>query len=284
MRYNGYSLNDRNNKIILRTFFSTVTPGKRTYREDQQGKCELSTVILGNGIYTANKKDYHFQPGDVFLFGSDEIHCLTDISGKFVLANIQFSPRILWSDSDTFSALRIFWGRNENFENMIDSKNPCTQDIHNKIKTISDELRDKKDGYPFIAKYMLFSALISIVRNYDYLDKSYSGEKFKNTVKPMTHALNYIDDNLERSITLEDIAKTAAMTPTYFSTLFKKMNGISPWEYITIKRVEKAVELLKTTNLTKLDIAMRCGFSSSSNFYKAFTKVTGKKPSQYTHT
>ena len=58
------------------------------------------------------------------------------------------------------------------------------------------------------------------------------------------------------------------------------MNSVSPWEYITIKRVEKAIELLRTTNLTKLDIAQRCGFSSSSNFYKAFSKVTGKTPSE----
>ena len=59
------------------------------------------------------------------------------------------------------------------------------------------------------------------------------------------------------------------------------MNGISPWEYITIKRVEKAIGLLKTTNDTKLNIAMQCGFNSSSNFYKAFFRITGKKPGSY---
>ena len=59
------------------------------------------------------------------------------------------------------------------------------------------------------------------------------------------------------------------------------LNGISPWDYITIKRVERAVELLKTTELTKLEIAERCGFSGSSNFYKAFAHVTGKKPGDY---
>ena len=62
---------------------------------------------------------------------------------------------------------------------------------------------------------------------------------------------------------------------------FKKFNGISPWEYITIKRVENAVELIKNTNMTKLEIAEKCGFSSSSNFYKAFFNITGKKPSDY---
>jgi AraC-like DNA-binding protein len=39
--------------------------------------------------------------------------------------------------------------------------------------------------------------------------------------------------------------------------------------------------MLKSTDMTKLEIAQRCGFSSSSNFYKAFVSVTGKKPNDY---
>ena len=71
------------------------------------------------------------------------------------------------------------------------------------------------------------------------------------------------------------------MTQTYFSSVFKKYNGITPWEYITIKRVEMAINLLKTSDMSKLEIAERCGFSSSSNFYKAFLKITGKHPKDF---
>ena len=71
------------------------------------------------------------------------------------------------------------------------------------------------------------------------------------------------------------------MSKSYFSTIFKKYNGISPWDYITIKRVEKAVTLLKTTDKTKLEIAQSCGFNSPANFYKAFLRITGKSPKYY---
>ena len=89
----------------------------------------------------------------------------------------------------------------------------------------------------------------------------------------------YIDENITYPITLEEVAAAASMSRTYFFAVFKKINGITPWKYITVKRVEKAVELIKTTDMTKLDIAFSCGFSSSSNFYKAFKSVTGKNPS-----
>ena len=67
----------------------------------------------------------------------------------------------------------------------------------------------------------------------------------------------------------------------YFSSVFKKFNGVSPWEYITIKRVGRAIDMIKSTDMTKIEIAERCGFSSPSHFYKAFREITGKNPKDF---
>lgn len=281
MRYDEQSLIDSNGKELIRSFYSTVPEGKRSYREHHHTECEISTIISGSGTYTVNGKEYSFSPGDVFLFSGDEIHCLTDISGDFSLLNIQFVPRILWYDADTLSAMKILTARNDRFENLIDSSNPFTRIINEKIKELHRELSEKKDGYGLVSRCILYDILITLIREYDYVDKTVTFSRMKITVKSMKLALNYIDDNLDSSLTLEDISRVAVMAPTYFSSVFKKFNGISPWEYITIKRVEKAIELIKTTGGTKVDIAMQCGFLSPSNFYKAFYKVTGKKPSDY---
>ncbi len=50
---------------------------------------------------------------------------------------------------------------------------------------------------------------------------------------------------------------------------------------ITIKKIEKAIYLLKTANIKKLEIAAQCGFSSSSDFYKSFRLITGKQPGDF---
>ena len=65
------------------------------------------------------------------------------------------------------------------------------------------------------------------------------------------------------------------------STVFKKYNGISLWDYITIKRVERAIELIRTTEMTRLQIAAECGFQSPANFYKAFRRITGRSPQSF---
>ena len=280
MRYGESILNDIKGNPVLKTFYSAAGSGKREYREHYHTECELSTIMSGSGIYSVGKNNYSFSAGDVFLFGGDEIHCITDISDNFLILNIQFRPQLLWSDSDAFSVLRLFFARNSKFENKL-KKSEHTENIHKNIILLSKELSDKRDGYALMVKYILYSSLLSIVREYDYVDLSEDYSYLQGTIKSMRTALDYIDSNLfDAELSLNDIAARVQMSPTYFSSTFKKMNSVSPWEYITVKRVEKAVELLKTTDLTKLDIAQRCGFSSSSNFYKIFSKVTGKTPSQ----
>ena len=81
--------------------------------------------------------------------------------------------------------------------------------------------------------------------------------------------------------TLEEISDVAHMSKNYFCRQFKKLNGISPWEYITVKRIERAIRYIENTDLARLEIASKCGYNNASNFYHAFKKVTGKAPGDY---
>ncbi|MBE5041256.1 helix-turn-helix domain-containing protein [Ructibacterium gallinarum] len=124
--------------------------------------------------------------------------------------------------------------------------------------------------------------MLILLRDYDYVNSKNNSSANNQTLSQLALAMQYIENHLEESLTLAEIAQQSTMSKSYFSTMFKKYNGISPWDYITIKRVEKAIGLLTTSNLSKLEIAARCGFHSSANFYKAFARVTGKTPSDYT--
>ena len=278
MRFGEHIFYDANNNAIIKTFHSTVSPSKRSFREHHHTECELSIFLSGRGIYLINGEEYSFESGDVFLFGSNEPHCITEISETFNLLNIHFEPRILWDSPENMELLQLFASRNSLFKNKF-SHNDET--LKNLLLRIEDELKGKKTGYMIEVKYLLFSALIHILRNYDYVDEETIGTKTLSSVPKMRDAMIYINKNIENPITLADIANVACMSQTYFSALFKKFNGISPWDYITIKRVELAIEMLRKNDMSKLEIAEKCGFSSSSNFYKAFFKVTGKKPGEY---
>ena len=278
MIYGRNVICDDKNKEIIKVFHSKVSAGKRIYTEHHHTECELSLFVAGSGIYTVGKKVYEFNEGDMFLFGSDEPHCITELYTETDLLNIHFEPQLLWQQPENMELLTLFFAKNVNFSNRFSGRDTA---LKNLILNIEKEISEKLAGYIIETKYRLFSALIYILRRYDYFDKSPNYIKYRLSTEKMKDAMNYINENLSDKLLLKDIATAACMSQTYFSSVFKKLNGISPWEYITIKRIEKAIFLIKTTNMTMLEIAGNCGFSSSSNFYKAFSKITGKKPTDY---
>ena len=60
------------------------------------------------------------------------------------------------------------------------------------------------------------------------------------------------------------------------------MNGISYKQYVISKKIDRAIFLLKTTNMKIVDIALDCGFDSVSGFYDAFKRKTGTTPNEFT--
>ncbi|MDP4117792.1 MAG: AraC family transcriptional regulator [Bacillota bacterium] len=282
MRFNIY--NSSESKIKL--FHSTNTPGPRKMRAHHHTEFEISSCISGSGVYSVDGNKYFFKAGDIFVFSCDEIHCITQIDGveNLELINIQFEPRFLWSSSGLadYNLLKIFFHRNSNFQNRFEGSLPATKNIFSMIYDMEKEFSSKKYEFELMVKIYLIDILISFMRDFDYVDFTDNLSRYEETLRQLEKAINYIDLHLEDDLTLDEIAAISAMSRAYFCTLFRKFNGISPWDYITIKRVEKAIGILKSSSDTKLGVASMCGFNSSSNFYKAFKKVTGKTPSDYT--
>ena len=97
----------------------------------------------------------------------------------------------------------------------------------------------------------------------------------------MQSILKYIDDNLERDIGLEDIASAVGLTPNYITKYFKSKNGINFKAYLTLRRIDRAKELLTRTDLSVKDIAAKCGYNSSKQLIMNFSRATGTTPSEY---
>lgn len=279
MRTGEVLLADDSGNIIIKAYHSVLPPQKRPYQAHHHTECELSFFLRGSGMYRLANRQFPFQAGDVFLFGSNEAHCITELYEDMDLLNIHFEPRILWEHLECGQMLNLFTARSEGFSNRFPAGDNL---LSENILALETELRERRFGYIINAKYLLFSALVHMIRNYDCIDPRKALNAHNAPLQNLKVAMQYIHQHLREPITLPEIAQAAHLTPTYFSALFKKFNGVSPWKYITIKRVELAINLLKTTTMTKLEIAEQCGFSSSSNFYAAFGAVTGKNPSYFT--
>lgn len=99
--------------------------------------------------------------------------------------------------------------------------------------------------------------------------------------KELLKATNYIKENFNNRITLNDVAKYVNLSPYYLSKLFKKELGINFIDYITYFRMEKAKELLRDSDMPIINISIELGYNEPNYFSKVFKKSFGMTPSQY---
>ena len=107
-------------------------------------------------------------------------------------------------------------------------------------------------------------------------------ERADSTKAIMERAIQYVQDNYQESdLSVEGICSALNVSPTYFSTLFKKELGTTFVAYVTNVRMERAVELLQTTEDKTYVIAAKVGYTEPNYFSYVFKKQYGISPSKY---
>ncbi len=103
---------------------------------------------------------------------------------------------------------------------------------------------------------------------------------YKETLK-IQKAKEFIEQNYTQNITIEEIANTINISPFYFSRLFKKATGISPYQYLLNIKIQKAKEALLDPSTSIATLAYTLNFSDQSHFNRVFKALTTLTPHEY---
>ena len=99
--------------------------------------------------------------------------------------------------------------------------------------------------------------------------------------RKLRRAIDYIEANLHRELSVANIAHHVTMSESHFSHLFQKTVGLSPHRYVRDRRIERAKAFLRECDMPLGEIAQKIGCSSASNFSMLFHRATGTTPSNY---
>ncbi|SDH98907.1 response regulator transcription factor [Alteribacillus bidgolensis] len=113
----------------------------------------------------------------------------------------------------------------------------------------------------------------AVYRNYQ------SFEKQSNTM--LSKAKYFVEENYHKPLTIEEVAKTFGFSPSYFSTMYKEVNGKTFSEHLKLTRIERACDLLRDTNKPAYEIANMVGYEDQRYFSQVFRKLKQMTPSQY---
>lgn len=91
----------------------------------------------------------------------------------------------------------------------------------------------------------------------------------------------YIQVHLEQDVALSDIAGVLNLSQYHFCRLFKQSTGLAPHQYLTQCRIDRAKQLLRTTQLTITEVAFAVGFNNHSSFTRLFRQYIGMTPKEF---
>lgn len=228
---------------------------------------ELEIVLSGAGTQNLNGSVYPLAPGTVYFLTPIDFHAV-EPEGALEVLNVAFAQGLLSPSLQTH-----FLNRRED---LIFSSPEQAQSLSTLIARLELECTFD-DGFSQTARSQLLELLMyPIVRSVG------SGTHLPRAdSQRMQDALRYLFRHFREDITLATVAEKSGYTPNYFSRVFHESCGIRFVDFLARLRINYARTMLLTTSQSIAAIAQASGFSSPSNFFRAFRAETGRSPLEY---
>lgn len=230
-------------------------------------------VISGTGTLMANNSNgetqtYSIKSGQGFLIYPGQINTY--------YADNQLPWEYVWIE---FDGLRV----KEALD--ITELSVDTPVYHSHSKQLREQMMNEMLYIVQHAKESPFHLIGHLYLFFDYLTQSAKSTKPIQSNKMSDYyikeAINYIEQNFQNDITIEDIAAVCGINRSYFGKIFRNSIGRTPQEFLMNYRMIKATELLKLTSLSIADIGSAVGYENQLHFSRAFKTIYGISPREW---
>ena len=152
------------------------------------------------------------------------------------------------------------------------------------IKQIMPRLNglNQKQGFDSVLELLSILHDLSISRNMHVLsDSTFNNTEFSYNSRRIEKALEFMNQNFQKAITLNEVAKLTNMANVSFSRFFKARTGITFMDSLLELRLGNASRLLIDTTQSIAEVAYNCGFNNISNFNRLFKKKKNCTPREF---
>lgn len=255
-------------------------------------RLSIRTVFDGYQYHQVNKKDLILKKDNYLLINEgeefhSEIATQKDIEGILVAF-------------DKEDVLSLFSALNKKEEQLLDDPfNVVSKEINLQSQSVQLKsdlkllLNQVKYGIVHEVQYktyfeeifmkilkQIFNDQTQIKRSIDQLEFKKASTK-QEIFQRVRKSKDHIDIHLENNLSIKDLSKVAMMSPFHYVRNFKKIYHLSPHQYLTAQRINKAKFLLRDTDSSIGDICQQVGLINSSSFTRLFKRNEGCTPHQY---
>jgi YesN/AraC family two-component response regulator len=272
--------------FVRQAVIGQLNTGLYTGKKIKTRDCRLFYILHGSGEMLIEGKRYTLKSNSVILFqtGTEYVWQSSDV--RYIAINFDYTQDYCHIKK-SFSPIRADIFPENNFSHKIefDDAKELNEEIvlfncHDagaKITNLSVEINTSAEFKDELLSSLLKSIIISIVRQ--KRERLFSGNVKGSIIA--RQIIDYIQQNYSKPITNKDLSEQFFFNPSYANRIFKAHTGFSIRTFIIDYRINQAMEILRTQNVSISETAFLVGFSDFPHFIKTFKKHVGITPSEY---
>jgi len=242
---------------------------------------ELVIVLRGRGLHVTPEASWPIGAGDAFVLHGDQAHGYEDTAG-LDLVNIMFVPDELdlqAADIGLLPGYHVLFTLEprvrlrDEFRSRLRLKPDQLRSVSGLVDRLEYELTQMPPGWQFSARACFMLIVTDLSRFYERADVPAAAP-----LQRLGQVLSYMEQHLEEAPGLEDIAGACSMSRRSLSRAFRSVMGCTPVQYAVRLRIQRALELLQTTDESITGIAYSLGYADANYFSRQFRSATGVSP------
>lgn len=158
-----------------------------------------------------------------------------------------------------------------------ETSDPRHQD---RLKLFEEIFQNLEMGYSKENLEYASLCLWHFIASFKFISQYREINKLKNT-DIIQAAITFMQENLEKKLTLEDMANHVGYSPSHFGLIFREKTGQTPLNYFMQLKMQRACQMLAFTDIKIKEITAMLGFYDQYHFSKTFFKQLGETPTQY---
>lgn len=245
---------------------------------------EYEYIIATKGIVTVlvNAEQIELNVGDSVFINSECLHGVKAVTDKdSILRSLVILPKLIGGSADSIIFQRIIVplgvGNAPSYI-LLNNDTKWQKDIADSMLTAWDSITNESYDFENEARYQISKAMRILV---DHLSETNFRKPNDILLNRIKLSIAYIENHFNEDISNRDLLQLLDCSESVLLRSFKQVVGISPMQFLINYRIQKAAEMLLTTELNSCDIAISCGFHDFSYFTKIFKRSMGITPIEY---
>lgn len=259
-------------------------PHDLTEVEHSHDFCELVIVTRGSAFQCLENTEFPVTAGDVFLLQGRQKHYFHGRE-NLDLINIMYDPEKIGLPENELRRLPGYcamfmlepnYRRQHRFASRLHLKRVPLAHVEQLAEEMERECEKAEPGYEVALRAKLLELMVYLSRAYTSTDTTEA-----HALLRVGNVIGALENDFSRDWKLDELLKIAHMSRSNLMRVFRKATGQTPIEYLVRLRIQRAMEMLRNTDLTITEIALEAGFNDSNYFTRQFRRVVGTTPRSF---